>query len=95
MMTIMFNVILVLYNSSTISIYIIYANNMGNFIYIKLAVLIADTVVTTVKIFECGSLGILCQCRSWASILVKVEIMGDKCQSGDQEYTDCRRNDCT
>ena len=36
--------------------------------------LIAGTIVTTVKIFEDGSLSILCQCRSWASILVKVEI---------------------
>lgn len=84
----MFSVILVLYNSSIISIYIIYNNNVSNFIYIKLAVLITGTVIITVKIFECGSLGILCQCRSWASVLVNVEIMGDKCQSRDQEYTD-------
>lgn len=56
--------------------------------------LIAGTVVTTVKVFEDGSLSILCPCRSWVSILVKVEIKGGCSLREDQEYRPCRRNYC-
>lgn len=56
--------------------------------------LIAGTIVTAVKVFEDGSLSILCQCRSWASILVNVEIKGGQSPREDQEYRPCRRNDC-
>ena len=38
--------------------------------------LIAGTIATAVKILEDGSLSILCQCRRWATILVKVDMRG-------------------
>lgn len=45
--------------------------------------LIAGTIATAVKILEDGSLSILCQCRSWATILVKVEMTGGQSQRGE------------